>query len=828
MEGDVIIAGMFPLGKSNTVTDRHFTEAPTPVRCQGINVRTYRWLNTMIFAIKEINADPYILPNITLGYRIYDSCVVVPQGIDAIHWLVTGHDQMDLSYSCSNHTRLAAVITDGVLSTSFLLGVYSYPQINYFTKTQSLNKKREFPSFFTILPSVMSQGLGLARLVKFFSWTWVGILADDDDYGQGISTVFVQEAKALGICIEFIERIPIPYSEDLVRHIVENIKASTVKVIAVFSWEANLYPVMKEIERQDITGKVWIGSEGWSNSRVMSTNETFKILTGTVGFTIHIREMPVFIKYLLSLHPSKAPQDQFLRQFWEQEFKCKLPETNSSSHSVEETLYCKGNEEVAMMNNIFLDITNLRFTYNTYNAIYAVAYALHNLSTCKPGKGPFEGGSCASIKDFHAQQILHYVENLNTHSKDGEDIYFDENGNLPSIYDIVNWQLTTEGDIQYVKVGSFDYNMGLGNNLIVNESAIKWPAGKRERPISICTTSCLPGSRKAPIRGRPVCCFDCIPCSDGEISNETDATSCLRCPDDHWSNKRRNACIPKVVEFLSYEEPLGTTLASLSVLTSTVPSLILCVFMWHGDTPIVKANNRQLSYVLLCALTLCPLCSLIFIGKPSPASCLLRQTTFGIIFTLSVSCVLAKTIIVVIAFKASKPGSKLHKWVGSKLPNTIIFFTTLIQVGICSVWLLCAPPFPETNMKAQVGKIILECNEGSTLALWCMMGYMGILASISFLVAFLARKLPDSFNETKYITFSMLLFVSVWLSFVPAYLSTRGKYMVAVEIFAILSSSTGLLGCFFFPKCYIILIKPEKNTREFIMRKRSSSANREL
>ncbi|XP_051781263.1 taste receptor type 1 member 1-like isoform X2 [Erpetoichthys calabaricus] len=752
MEGDVIIAGMFPLGKSNTVTDRHFTEAPTPVRCQGINVRTYRWLNTMIFAIKEINADPYILPNITLGYRIYDSCVVVPQGIDAIHWLVTGHDQMDLSYSCSNHTRLAAVITDGVLSTSFLLGVYSYPQINYFTKTQSLNKKREFPSFFTILPSVMSQGLGLARLVKFFSWTWVGILADDDDYGQGISTVFVQEAKALGICIEFIERIPIPYSEDLVRHIVENIKASTVKVIAVFSWEANLYPVMKEIERQDITGKVWIGSEGWSNSRVMSTNETFKILTGTVGFTIHIREMPVFIKYLLSLHPSKAPQDQFLRQFWEQEFKCKLPETNSSSHSVEETLYCKGNEEVAMMNNIFLDITNLRFTYNTYNAIYAVAYALHNLSTCKPGKGPFEGGSCASIKDFHAQQ----------------------------------------------------------------------------RPISICTTSCLPGSRKAPIRGRPVCCFDCIPCSDGEISNETDATSCLRCPDDHWSNKRRNACIPKVVEFLSYEEPLGTTLASLSVLTSTVPSLILCVFMWHGDTPIVKANNRQLSYVLLCALTLCPLCSLIFIGKPSPASCLLRQTTFGIIFTLSVSCVLAKTIIVVIAFKASKPGSKLHKWVGSKLPNTIIFFTTLIQVGICSVWLLCAPPFPETNMKAQVGKIILECNEGSTLALWCMMGYMGILASISFLVAFLARKLPDSFNETKYITFSMLLFVSVWLSFVPAYLSTRGKYMVAVEIFAILSSSTGLLGCFFFPKCYIILIKPEKNTREFIMRKRSSSANREL
>ncbi|XP_053305346.1 vomeronasal type-2 receptor 26-like [Spea bombifrons] len=339
-------------------------------------------------------------------------------------------------------------------------------------------------------------------------------------------------------------------------------------------------------------------------------------------------------------------------------------------------------------------------------------------------------------------------------------------------------------------------------------------------PWARCNDFCPPGYRKAP--GYNTCCYRCVPCSEGEMSNVTDSDNCLRCPDNEYPDEDKVKCILKPYEFLSYKDDIIVPIFfSISVFFLILTLFILGIFILYWDTPVVRANNRNLSFLLLVSIVLSFLCVFLFLASPVDITCMLRQTAFGVTFSVAVSSLLAKTIMVCIAFKATKPGSTWRKWVGAKVSNFVVLICSSVQILINVIWLSTCPPFQEFDTQTYQGKIIVQCNEGSAIAFYCVLGYMGLLAAVSFIIAFLARTLPDSFNEAKYITFSMLVFCSVWIAMIPAYLSTKGKYMVAVEIFAILASTAGLLSFMFFPKCYILLKKTKTNNRRHLLQKRN-------
>ncbi|XP_073480750.1 vomeronasal type-2 receptor 26-like [Aquarana catesbeiana] len=219
-------------------------------------------------------------------------------------------------------------------------------------------------------------------------------------------------------------------------------------------------------------------------------------------------------------------------------------------------------------------------------------------------------------------------------------------------------------------------------------------------------------------------------------------------------------------EYISPITPELTVTSATNVLMTSgqMKENILTLFILFCDTPIVKANNQTVSFILLTSILLSFLCVFLFLGRPVDITCMLRQMSFGIFFSIAVSFVLAITIRVCIAFKATKPGSYWRKWVEEKTSNSVVIICFSVQ-GL--IWLSASPPYQEYDMDSYPRKIIIQCNEGSGIGFYSVLGYMWFLVAVSFVLAFMVRTLLDRFNEAKYITFGMLVFCSVWIALIP-------------------------------------------------------------
>ncbi|XP_060733740.1 extracellular calcium-sensing receptor-like [Tachysurus vachellii] len=802
-DGDVIIGGLFSIHSGIQNPSVQYTERPEPLICIRFNLRELRFAQTMTFVIDEINRSNRLLPNISIGYRIYDNCGSRLLSMKAAMALMNGQD-MTADDGCSGQAAVQAIIGESESSPTIVLtkttGPFQIPVISHGATCECLSNRKEYPSFFRTIASDYYQSRALAYLIKHFGWSWVGAVNSDNDYGNNGMAIFLNAAKEEGICVEYSEKFDRSDTAKITK-VVDIIKKGTAKVVIIFIAQADMNVLIDQLILKNVTGYQMIGVESWITAINLATPATYNVLIGSIGLDVGKLNIAGFADYVI-------------KEFWQTDIPCLNTEGNISQSEK----YCSRYEEIIPFKNYNEDIPELRYANNIYSAIYAVAHSLHSLLRCR------EKQSCEKDKTIQSWQVIESLKKVNFTTKAGEEVWFDSTGATAAKYDVVNWQKGFGGEVEFKVVGNYDASLPSGQQFVLNAEDVVWAGSKKEKPRSVCSESCPPGTRKAAQKGRPVCCYDCVPCAEGEISNQTDSNNCEQCPGEYWSNAERNKCVLKVIEFLSFTEVMGIILVFFSLFGTAITVLVAILFLVKKDTPIVKANNSELSFLLLFSLTLCFLCSLTFIGQPSQWSCMLRHTAFGITFVLCISCVLGKTVVVLMAFRATLPGSNLMKWFGPLQQRLSVLAFTLIQVLICVLWLTVSPPFPYKNMNYYKEKIILECSLGSAIGFWAVLGYIGVLAFLCFVLAFLARKLPDNFNEAKFITFSILIFCAVWLTFIPAYVSSPGKFTVAVEIFAILASSFALLFCIFTPKCYIILFKPELNTKKNMMGKTASKS----
>ncbi|XP_078234901.1 vomeronasal type-2 receptor 26-like [Pogona vitticeps] len=579
-----------------------------------------------------------------------------------------------------------------VLNGSAITWNEKFNQLSYGSIGPALRDKSRFPSLYRMVPNEDAQYDGIVQLLKHFGWNWIGVVISEDDSGESFLQTLKPRLVQNHICIVWTEMIPIMTQflpKDVrwarMRSIYWTLSLSEINVILVYGDRQSLEGLrlvldIFEFGEMQPQRRVWVTTAQWDFTALPAgIKMTTKSFSGTLSLRLHTNVVPGFENFLENMNPY---QDQiyFIHQFWCTAFLCSLPLYHLNFPNWE---VCSGGEKLRSLPGSVFEMGMSGQSYSTYNAVYAVAHALHAAFSSSAKQKRKEPEEKWSLQNIQSWQLHSFLTNIRFNNTAGEEIFFNEKGDLEAGYDIINFVRFPNESFQTSQVGSVNPAAPVGQRFVLNGSAIKW--------------------------------------------NE-------------------------------------------------------------------KFNQQ-----------------------PGTLTCLLRQMVFGIVFCVSVACVLAKTLTVIVAFMATKPGLGMGRWVGKRLAGSLIMVSSLIQAGICAIWLITSPPFPEFDMYSETDKILVQCNEGSDLMFYLVLGYMGLLALLSFLVAFFARKLPDTFNEAKLIAFSMLMFCSVWVSFLPSYMSTKGKYMVAVEVFSILVSSGGLLGFIFLPKCYVLLLRPDLNTKEQIV-----------
>ncbi|KAG6539349.1 type-2 vomeronasal receptor [Crotalus adamanteus] len=761
----------------------------------------------MIFNIEVVGKNPQLLHNLTLGYNIHDNYDNTIGTSDALLDMLSTGEANVPNYSCGRKEKLLALVDGAIrdisIQMSTLASTYKVPQVNNRIASEALSEKSQFPFFHPLFPKEGITYPGIVQLLLHFGWTLIGLFAPDTENGENFIRTFTPMVVKNRICVVISQQFSTTGHTAFLRDALSQWRQVNVFVHFMefeSPWD-RIIPFHSALEGLPgpIEGKVWITTVVGMFS--IKKNRHLKHVHSMWSFTFQPKKSwknnNVFKLYL----------------FVESEFEAEYFHCSVSKHtfSVKGRRRCTQKAPVETQEKMNrMQILNDIYTYSV---IKILAHALSAAS--KPQRKRKKGEERLGAPRLQPWKFHPFLKKRELYNLSLLKVYLDQNGDVAADLTIISRLVLPKEDPFDKRMGSFEKQ-----RLAINQDALsQLKLLNKSLPQSKCVEKCHPGFVKQAREGEPFCCYDCIPCPEGTISTQEDTTKCTKCPDDQYPTENRIQCIRKRITFLSYEEHLSIILISFALLLFLNTGFVLVIFIKYFETPIVKANNRDLSFILLVSLLLCFLSSLFFIGRPRKATCLLRQTVFSVVFSVAVLSVLAKTITVVLAFLASKPGNKVRRWLGKSLANSIILSCSAVQILICAMWLGVSPPFPDSDLHSQPGEIILQCNEGSVTMFYVVLGYMGFLAAICFTVAFLARNLPGAFNEAKLITFSMLVFCSVWVSFLPTYLSTKGKYMVAVQVFSILASGAGLLSCIFFPKCYIIILRPDLNTKQHLMAK---------
>ncbi|RLV83691.1 hypothetical protein DV515_00016409 [Chloebia gouldiae] len=794
LRGDHQLAGLFPLHAAVRREDA----SPLVRRCDEAAFKSHGYClsQALRFAVEEINNSTTLLPNVTLGYEIYDTCSESTNLHATLCALALKGKQYVQVLPSFQHYEPQAVAVIGpdstqlALTTAAVLGLFLVPEISYEASTELLSLKQLYPSFLRTIPSDRQQVKAIFLLLQHFGWTWVVLLGSDNTYGRAGLDALQEMLTASNVCVAYRGTIPAnsDTSNPKLHNLVQILTGVKVNVTVVFSTKRTVLPFFKVVVQRNITGMVWVGSEDWSLAQGILQVPGIQAIGSVFGMAV------------------EKPESTMLERFeaWRMSEEGTAAECASSAEAGEEsagnmrlncTQCCPGCCALATVPDMY----NAQGSFSVYSAVYAVAHGLHDLLGCA-------SGAC-SKGTVYPWQLLQKIRQVNFTLYNSR-ISFDAHGDIQKGYDIVMWKWLGPNWTSDV-IGTFRVNP---DRLSIDPGKVLWHTEDGQAPSSVCSEACKPGEMRLQ-QSRHKCCFSCVACPAGTFLNTSDPSDCQACGLDEWAPAGSEVCFNRTIQFLSWSEPLSCVLLALAVLLMLLIAALAVLFALNASTPVVKSAGGKMCFLMLGSLA-CTCSSLFcYFGEPSKAACLLRVPLFTISFTVFLSCVATRSFQILCIFKLNARYPALYEaWMRRQGPVLFVAANSVVQVVLCVVTEATSPSVPHREYGARDEWVVLECTQSA--AGDAAIAYTVLLSAGCFALSYAGTDLPAAYNEAKSLTVSLLLHLSCSAAVLYWQDVLLGRAATAGRVLSTLGTLAALLGGYFVPRAFVILLRPQQNTAE--------------
>ena len=822
-DADIVLGGLFPIRSVKSGT----------IQCGEMRAeRSVERMEAMLYALDAINNSTELLPELKVGFDLRDTCSSETVGTEeALDIILSGgvlrsvgiESDCPSSLITSNSTRntppsgVVGAASSGVSrSVASLLRLFSIPQISYSSTSTDLSDAERYDYFHRTISPDNLQTTAMVDFLLRMNWTYVTTIHSDDTYGSTGIESFNNYATQRSICIEksfmFSDNSPSQRYAEIATSLTNNTSSN---VIVLFTLDIFARQVIEQVHRilSSPGGNfqrrfMWIASDAWARSSVIQEQYSSTV-AGYIGFLPFTEEDLGFRDYYSTLTPA----------------------TNVRNRAIFTEYY---NSVCSSCNDG--PITSLPgYTQGTFiplviDAVYAFAYAvqLYLDIHCPSGNYLWDrleqkcSGSNVSLSTTLLRDLL--LHNVSFNSSTGFLVEFDQAGNVEIPYRLINFQVrqNSEGGISYnqTNIGVWYPRRSGSSSLQVDFNKIQFGLKPgpdnipRNEPVkSTCGEQCEDGQiRQYQSDG---CCWICTACTGHNYSSSPNAPQCSECPEGMWGNSPfvgSSSCVPIPERQLKPSDAIAIVAMVLSGLALIVVGVVVLIFVINYKHTVVKSSGREQVALLLIGITLSFCLSFIIVPPPSIPVCLFQRVLIWTSFSLIYGALLVKIIRVYRIFNRGPAAARPR----FTKPHHQIVFTLLIvavQLVITLASLITAHPTRQESLERinaaslSTPTLVIACMQVNTVFFVAQLLYDALLILLCTFFGWKTRNFPDNFNEAKYILFTSLALILIWLGFIPTYIVSPVEYRYIALNFPIILSSTAVLVIFFIPKIYFIYAK---------------------